>query len=278
MDSEISGLVRVMTARDVRLIVEHAPAWGYAVKIFATRGRRFAAPGPGASAGGSTGRSGLSHRFEALGEALASGTGVLEACAVAGEELARDGASVGEAMEGLRATTRRVRRTDPSYDAVAALLTAWSETTLGYLHQLSCEDPLTGLSSQAHLRSRLTELYRLNADVEGGAATCALVVAAMPFGDDPSEEPDDHFTRAMRLARAGELARTAFVRDETVARLGLHRVGILTRRDDRLGRRVQLLRTLLEGAEPTGFVRVWIEGLPGTDAGAGMLLDELARG
>ena len=82
----------------------------------------------------------------------------------------------------------------------------------------------------------------------------------------------------MRVARSGELARTAFARDETVARLGMHRVGILTRRDDHLGRRVRVLRTLLDGTEPHGLVRVWIEGLPSTDAVAGMLLDELARG
>ncbi len=184
-----------------------------------------------------------------------------------------------EAAEGLRATTLRITGVDPPYDMLTALVTAWSETTLGYLHQISCEDPLTGLSSQAHLRSRLSELYRLG---EGGAGH-ALVVYAVPRGDDPSEDLGDHFTRAMRLARAGEMARTAFARDETVARLGTHRVAILTRRDDRLGRRVRVLRTLLEGihaggAPPGAPVRVWIEGLPGSDAGAAMLLDEVARG
>ena len=105
----------------------------------------------------------------------------------------------------------------------------------------------------------------------------------MPFGDDPSEESGDHFTRAMRLARAGELARTAFAGDETIARLGTHRVVVLARRDDRLPRRVRVLRTLLPTVESGGAgeappVRVWIEGLPTSDRGAGMLLDELARG
>ena len=249
------------------------------MKIFATRGRRPAAAVPEVSGPSPAVRSGLPHRFEAVGEALTSGTDVLQACGVAGQDLARDGASVEETLEGLRATWRSLSDSDPSYDVVAAVLTAWSETTLGYLHQLSCEDPLTGLSSQAHLRSRLSELYRLGS-AEGGAADHALVVVLMPLGDDPSEEPGDHFTRAMRLARAGEIARTAFVRDETVARLGMHRVAILTRRDDRLGRRVRVLHTLLDGvdAPPGPSVRVWIEGLPPTDAGAGMLLDELARG
>jgi hypothetical protein len=250
------------------------------VRIFAVRGRRLTAADPGVSEPEPTvERSGLPHRFEAVGEALTSGSDVIDVCAVAGQELARDGASVEETLAGLRDTWRCLTGADPSYDVVTALLTAWSETTLGYLNQLSCEDPLTGLSSQAHLRSRLSELYRLGGvGTDAGIGGFALVVLEMPSGDDPSDEPDDHFTRAMRLARSGELARTAFARDETVARLGLHRVAILTRRDGHLGRRVRVLRTLLEGAEPDAPVRVWIEGLPGTDAVAGMLLDELARG
>ena len=242
------------------------------MKIFATRGRRLQAADPGVSGSESPGRLGLPHRYEALGEALTSGSDVLGACAVAGEDLARDGASMQETLEGLRDTWRLAAAGDPSYDAVAALATAWSETTLGYLHQLSCDDPLTGLSSQAHLRSRVSELYRL-ADVGGHA----LVICALPLGDDPSDEAGDHFTRAMRVARTGELARTVFTRDETIARLGRHRVGILCRRDEVLGRRVRVLATLLEGSPEDGPVRLWIEGLPGTDHLAGALLDELAR-
>ena len=218
-------------------------------------------------------RSGLPHRYEALGEALTSGSDVLGACAVAGEDLARDGASMQEALEGMRDTWRHCASGDPTYDAVSALVTAWSETTLGYLHQLSCDDPLTGLASQAHLRSRLAELYRV---AEVGDR--ALVVLALPLGDDPSDEAGDHFTRAMRIARAGELARTVFTRDETIARLGRHRVAILCHRDERLGRRVRVLATLLEGSPEGVPVRLWIEGLPGSDHLAGALLDELARG
>lgn len=253
------------------------------MKIFAVGGRRFttADPGVGASVTSDV-RSGLPHRFEAVGEALISGSDVLDVCAVAGQVLARDGASMQEALEGLRATWQQLTRSDPSFEVVSALMTSWSETTLGYLHQLSCDDPLTGLASQAHLRSRLSELYRLeeSADAIHGRA---LVVCAMPLGDDPSEESGDHFTRAMRLARAGELARTAFARDETIARLGTHRLVVLARRDERLGRRVRVLRTLLKGVESDeeshgSPVRVWIEGLPASDRGSGMLLDELARG
>lgn len=250
------------------------------MKIFATRGRRLPAAVPGVSGPESAVRSGLPHRFEALGEALTAGTDVLGACAVAGEDLARDGASMQETLEGLRDTWRHSAAGDPTYDAVSALVTAWSETTLGYLHQLSCDDPLTGLASQAHLRSRLSELYRLaegNDAERNDVGRHALVVCALPTDDDPSDEAGDHFTRAMRVARAGELARTVFAHDETIARLGVHRVGILCRRDDRLGRRVRVLGTLLEGSPEGVPVRLWIEGLPGTDHLAGALLDELAR-
>ena len=87
---------------------------GAAVKNFATRGRRLAASGPGVSGSQSLDvRSGLPHRFEALGEALVSGSDVLEVCSVAGQDLARDGASVEETLEGLRGTWHRLTGADP---------------------------------------------------------------------------------------------------------------------------------------------------------------------
>ena len=74
---------------------------------------------------------------------------------------------------------------------------------------------------------------------------------------------------------------------------------MLARRGDLLAQRVGLMRDLVEeldrgrpgggplsGSEPgrarygpeTGRARVWIEGLPPYDHGAGLLLDEIARG
>ena len=54
------------------------------------------------------------------------------------------------------------------------------------------------------------------------------------------------------------------------------RVVVLAERNDRLGRRTALLRTMLMSADRPP--RVWIEGLPATDDSAAVLLDELARG
>jgi hypothetical protein len=59
---------------------------GAAVKIFATRGRRLTDADPGMSEPQHTvERSGLPHRFQAVGEALISGSDVMGACSVAGE-------------------------------------------------------------------------------------------------------------------------------------------------------------------------------------------------
>src|SRR3546814_12395233 len=69
--------------------------------------------------------------------------------------------------------TTLFRSSEPAFADVRALSMAWSESTLAYLHQLSCEDPLTGLASLAHIRSRLSELYR---GARAADETHALVV------------------------------------------------------------------------------------------------------
>lgn len=250
--------------------------------IFAAQGRCSRAAVPDTSRSRNPGqRKGLPHRCEAVADALVSGSSAVEACAVAGQELARDGASLDEALHRLRETWQLVRRADPDFEAVRALSNAWSDTTLGYLHQASCEDPLTGLASQAHLRSAISELHRAAASrdqAERPNVTHALVVCELPAEIDPSDDGVDHFTRAMRLTQLGEVARTVFAHGNTVARVGPVRVVVLVDRESRLGRRVRLLRQMVAGVAPErGNVRVWIEGLPSTDLAAAALLDELAR-
>lgn len=256
--------------------------------IFAVRGRR--SPAGVDAAGGElspTARMGLPPRFEAVAEALAANEDIEDRCVVVGQQLAHDGASVEEALAGLRETVRVVTGVDPSFDAVSALLGGWSEATLGYLNHLSCTDPLTGLASQSHLRACLGERYRTpGVDV---SADWALVVCQMPDVEGP-----DRLERSLEVAGVGEHARTVFCRDDVVARVGVARVAVLTRRDEHLGRRVRLLRLLLndgrslsrfdqDGAAEEGVpdlstrVRVWIEGLPHADGAVGVLLDDLAR-
>ncbi len=227
-------------------------------------------------------RLGLPPRFEAVGETLASGSGSTDACAVAGTQMAKDGASLDETLEALATTYRLVLDLEPTFEDVRAVSRSWSDTTLTYLHQLACEDPLTGLASLAHVRSRLSELYRGELRHPTRVRdTFALVVAELPQDRhvDPADQRARHvLTRAMRLSSLGDAARTVFSGTETIGKLGPERIVVIAERDDRLGQRVALLRRMvrtLQGGGEAG--RVWIEGLPGSDATAALLLDELAR-
>ena len=220
----------------------------------------------------------LPARFEAVGERLAAGRDASVACAMVGRELARDGAALGEALDGLRSTYARVLGGEPDFRAVRALGVAWSEETLGYLHQLSCENPLTGLASLAHLRARLAEVYRGAEQGESSvSASHALVVLDLPLSVR-SPVWEDTFESTMRLVRLAESARMAFPGSETICQASPARVVVLAQRGDQLAPRVALLRDLIEDEDPGGSTaRVWIEGLPQHNDSAGFLLDEIAR-
>lgn len=216
-------------------------------------------------------RAALPPRFEAAGEALAAGSESVEAAIwVAGRALAEGGASLGESLDGLRSTTQLVLHREPLYREMHALSVAWSEATLGYLHGLSCADPLTGLASLAHVRERISELYR-SAAADGGAyRDHALVVTEAHLPSDHT----DPIEAARRMALLGETARTVFSGTETIGKVAPARLVVLAPRDDTLPARVSLLRRMAGGRAE----RVWIEGLPGSDESAATLLDELARG
>jgi hypothetical protein len=224
-------------------------------------------------------RESLPLRFEAVGEALVSGGDVSASCHVVGRDVARDGAALGEALSGLRTTFALVRGTDPPFEATEALSVAWSEATLEYLHDLSCEDPLTGLTSLAHVRTRLAEVYR-DAELTDAPvrASHALVVVEVRIQGRALLE-EHQFTRALRMVQVAEAMRAVFSGGETIGRLGLHRaVGVVRRAPD-LGTSVTLLREFIGDLDlGSADVRVWIEGLPGTPESATRLLDDLARG
>ena len=246
--------------------------------IFATRTRIGAPAEMIPDAAGDLDVQRLPARFEAVGERLAAGRDASATCAMVGREMARDGADLGEALDGLRTTYARVLGGEPDFRAVRALGTAWSEETLGYLHQLSCEDPLTGLASLPHLRARLSEVYR--GAEQGGMSTphsYALVVVDLPLLAPPRAW-EDAFESALLFVRLAETARRTFSGGETFCQAGPRRVVVLARRGDGLGERVRLLRHAVEDlALEAGRARVWIEGLPASDDGAALLLDEIAR-
>lgn len=245
--------------------------------IFATRVRHTTA-GPEAAAELSEElRVAMPPRFEAVGEALVSGPDPVDACSVVGRDLALDGVSLEEALEGLGVTFRLVRGTEPGFAAIRALSVAWSEAMLGYLNQLSCEDPLTGLASLAHVRSRLADLYRVRAASGPDARRDVLVVVDFAPAASDGGGRADVLTHALRASRLGQTARTVFPGTETIGGLGSGRIVVIAERDDRLAQRTALLRRMLMARDGHLLVRVWIEGLPGTEGAAAALLDELVR-
>ena len=171
-----------------------------------------------------------------------------------------------------------MRGTEPDFGATEALSVAWSEATLEYLHDLSCEDPLTGLTSLAHVRTRLAEVYRDAelSDVGVQNSHALVVVALRARGAEALLEP--HFTRALRLAQVAEAVRAVFSGGQTIGRLGLtpRRRSCEPHPGPRHLRRHA--RGLPRGPRPRSLdVRVWIEGLPASSDSAARLLDELAR-
>ena len=215
--------------------------------------------------------------YDAVAEALVAGRTPVAACAVVGRDLASDGASLGEALSGLGVTYAAIGAGVPDFTAAEALAVAWSEATLEFLNDVTCEDPLTGLASAPHLRARLAEVYR-GAEREGTSVrrTHALVVVEVPPRPDGLVEAAPAFGRALGLAAVAEVLHDDFAGDETVARLGPDRVAALVRRTDELGEAVAGVRVALERLELPTTPLVWIEGLPGQRELAFRLLAELA--
>jgi GGDEF domain-containing protein len=224
--------------------------------------------------------------FDAVGEALVSGRCPLAACGFVGRTLAGDGASLGEALAGLRETFQVTRGSAPDFEAVEAFSVAWSDASLEFLQDVSCEDPLTGLATQQHLRSRLAEVYReaeragtdvrrSHALVLADTSSAARRARQRARGAGPV---DLRFARALQLATVAEGMRTVFTGEETVARLGADMVAALVRREPGLGEAVARLRVVFADLDVPPDTRVWIEGLPGhVEHAAGLLADLMSH-
>jgi hypothetical protein len=220
--------------------------------------------------------------FEALSETLASRRDVGFACAEIGRRYGMDGTSLIEALEGLAETYRRVNGDEPSFAAVSALTVSWSDAALQYLHALTCEDPLTGLASLTHLRLRLAEIYRAeNAWGRTAGTTHALVVVEQVDQADTQDSAlPTRLERAIRLTDTAECLRLVYSAGETIGQASSRRAVAIVAKNERLGDSIAVLQRLLtdwhrDRGRP--FPRVWIEGLPSSEAAAGRLLDELAR-
>jgi hypothetical protein len=129
----------------------------------------------------------------------------------------------------------------------------------------------------AHLRGRLTELYRGDARGPAVRDRHALVVveASAPRLTGLADEV---FGLDLRMSRIGESARSVFSAGETICRIGPRRIVALASRDESLGRRTALLGRLLDAGERSeGGIRIWVESLPLSADLVSSQLDELSR-
>ena len=194
-----------------------------------------------------------------------------------GRSAAAEGQPVDDLLEDLAVTYRNLGGAEtPPFAVVRQLTTAWADASLSYLHAISCEDPMTGLASLAHVRSRLSDIYRSarnNGNV--GAPPYALLIVEI----DWSRAEPSHLDKVMRLIDVAELVRTAYPGDETIGRLSRTRIVAVVPRHDDMGHAVAGLLGLLHGWERRSRLaaRLWLEGLPPLADSAGVLLDELAR-
>src|SRR4051794_41694284 len=91
-------------------------------------------------------RAALPLPYEAVGEALADGRSATDACEVVGRLLGSQGISLEDTLADLRTTYDLVLCAEPPFTHACAPALDCTDPTLGYLHQLSCADPLTGLA------------------------------------------------------------------------------------------------------------------------------------
>jgi hypothetical protein len=220
--------------------------------------------------------------FEALADALLVGGDVAGACHEIGRWSAAEGLSLDEVFGGISRTTHVVGRGEPTFEAARSAALAWAEASLRFQHGISCDDPLTGLSSIPHLRSQLAAAYRA-AERTGAplGSTHALVV--VDIHDQAGEQ--GQFGPSLRLLELAGVMRRVYSGDEVLARLSASRIAALTHRDQRFGEQTMVLTALVEewargrtgGAGHEMHPRVWVEGLPRRNDAAGVVLDELAR-
>ncbi len=208
---------------------------------------------------------------DAVLDAMAEGSDLAAPCALLGRARAYAGVGLDEALTDLAALPGAQAAAHPLIRALAA---GWAEVACEPATTGTCEDPLTGLTTPAYLRTRLAETYREAARVGVSVPTShALVVVAV-------EPAGSGLLTTSRLLLVGSSLRDTFDGGETLARIGPARAVAFVGREPALAARVAALGGLLAerlaraGSPPA---RAWIESLPRRPAGAYRLLGELVR-
>ncbi|AHI01302.1 hypothetical protein [Kutzneria albida] len=155
---------------------------------------------------------------------------------------------------------------------IRATAIGWADVASDLVGASEVLDAMTGMTTAAYLRTRLTEVYRAEA-----AARHVLLVAALDLSQA------EGWTRPVAMVLMGDVLREVFPGGETVSLIGPSTAAVLLARDELLITRMarvrwQLAQRLSVDRElhGVGTAEVWPEALPDNHSRACELLAHLA--
>jgi len=186
-------------------------------------------------------------------------------------EVGASAASLGVPLhEVLDRVERAFDGLEPSFAMVRGVAVAWAETSRALQLEMSCEDPLTQLSTLPHLRHSLDALYRAAVRDDTTVSDLhALVVVELP------RRAGHVLERAVDAVDVSTALRTVFPGDEVIAQLSPRRFCVLADRDRLDQPTLNLVTVLLRRTFETPPPRVWVEMLPPDAADVTWVLDAL---
>jgi hypothetical protein len=201
---------------------------------------------------------------ELLVDALVGAGDAVTACARLGRARAEAGVGLREALDDLDALYRQLPAGGPPPGMIRALSEAWAEACVATANRIaSCEDPLSGLTSAAYLRTRLAEVYR-ETETAGSAAGDEYILLVVDASAALTSEHRTGWDAILFRLRLGDALRRVFPGGETLSSVSPSLVIGLLPRGPRLQAQVERLSYELPRAEGLAGCRIWLEGLPGT--------------
>lgn len=189
-------------------------------------------------------------------------------------------------LDDLDTTYRALGWERPSRELVRAAVEAWADELSGRFDSISCQDPLTGLATIHHLRTRLADLYGSGMVVRpAGSRTFPwLLLVTLPVelparkrrGCEAAIHPVE---RALHLAVIGHVMRGVVAGIDTLAAVGAH-TAVAIVYDADMDRGVAHLIEVLQSRPDTGWsteADVRVLALPSTIGEARRLIDRLRR-
>lgn len=157
----------------------------------------------------------------------------------------------------------------PHFAVTREAAVAWSEAALVHRADISCEDPLTSLASVPHLRARLAEVYR-GADRDDVRVMDHHVLVVIEL---PRTSRGHELELSLRALDVGDVLRSVFRGDETIAQLTSRRFAVLAGRERADVVTMALLGIMLDRArDEHGQTRLWVEQLSATEDGVAQVL------